>query len=243
MKTVEKIRAHVERIVDLFAMSISLLIFLIGFYALFDIYAVNVSAEMDEEVASLAPTQDADVNLKELQKINPEIIAWIQLNDTKINYPIVQAKNNTKYLTRNYRGEYATAGSIFLDYRNNKFNDDYSLVYGHRMDGQLMFGGISLFAQRDYFKEHRNGTLYTENGNYDLEIISYSVVDIDRSTIYNHSGNRNGKNARIIKEALSFAQQSRNVEVSKDDQIIILSTCGKDSAHYRNVILAKMIKR
>ena len=75
----ENVRSYIERIVDLLSTAIFLLIFLIGFYALLDIHAVNISAKMDEEIASLAPDADADVDLAELKKINPEIVAWIKI--------------------------------------------------------------------------------------------------------------------------------------------------------------------
>ena len=242
-KNVDKIRRRIEQLVDSVSMVVFLLFFLIGLYALLDIHAVNISAKMDEEIASLAPDADADVDLAELKKINPEIIAWVKIKDTNIDYPVVQAKDNTKYLTRNYRGDFATAGSIFLDYRNDGFKDDFSLIYGHRMDGQRMFGGISLFEQKDYFEKHKDGILYTEDGVYDLEISDFSVVDVDRTSIYNHDSNRNKRNGAVIHEVHSFAKQSRVVEYGDDDKIIVLSTCDKDSKHYRNVLLAKMIPR
>lgn len=242
-KTADNVRKHIEQLIDSISMVVFLFLFLIGFYALLDIHAVNISAKMDEEIASLAPDADADVDLAELKKINPEIIAWVKIKDTNIDYPVVQAKNNTKYLTRNYRGNFATAGSIFLDYRNNGFKDDFSLIYGHRMDGQRMFGGISLFEQKDYFDEHKSGVLYTEDGVYDLEISDFSIVDVERTSIYNHDNNRNKRNGTVIHEVHSFAKQSRKVEYGDDDKIIVLSTCDKDSKHYRNVLLAKMVPR
>lgn len=242
-KNVDKIRRRIEQLVDSVSMVVFLLLFLIGLYALLDIHAVNISAKMDEEIASLAPDADADVDLAELKKINSEIIAWVKIKDTNIDYPVVQAKDNTKYLTRNYRGDFATAGSIFLDYRNDGFKDDFSLIYGHRMDGQRMFGGISLFEQKDYFEKHKDGILYTEDGVYDLEISDFSVVDVDRTSIYNHDSNRNKRNSTVIHEVHAFAKQSRVVKYGDDDKIIVLSTCAKDSKHYRNVLLAKMIPR
>ena len=238
-KKSEIVRRHLENVVDLGSTAVFLLLFIVGFYALFDIHYVHVSAKMDEEIISLAPDEDTDVDIAELQKINPEIKAWIKIHNTKIDYPVVQASNNTKY----YRGDYATAGSIFLDYRNNGFKDDYSLIYGHRMDGQLMFGSIIQFEQEEYFKTHEKGTLYTEDGIYDLQIMDFSVINIDHSTIYNHESNRNGVNDVIINEIHQSAHQSRYVEVTDGDKIIVLSTCDKDSKHYRNVLLAKMIKR
>ncbi len=242
-KTADKIREYIENVVNMLSAALFLLLFVIGLYALLDIHAVTVSARMDEEMQNMAPDDVQEVDIAELKKVNPEIIAWIHINNTKINYPVVQAKNNTKYLTRNYRGEYATAGSIFLDYRNNSFNDDFSLVYGHRMDGFDMFGGISLFEEKDYFDQHPAGKLYTEEGIYDLEISDFSVIDINRASIYNHDDNRNGQNDKVISEVRLFSKQNRDIEMDKNSKIIVLSTCDKDSRHYRNVLLAKMTKR
>jgi sortase B len=222
--------------------AVFLLLFIVGFYALFDIHFIQVSAQMDDEIARLAP-DDAGIDIAALRDINPEIQAWIKINDTKIDYPIVQAKDNIKYLTRNYRGDYATAGSIFLDYRNDGFNDDFSLVYGHRMDGQQVFGGILQFEDADYFNSHKTGVLYTADATYDLEISDFAVIDVSLTTIYRHDQNRNDLNDRIISEIHSFAHQSRDIEYNENDKIIVLSTCDKDAKHYRNVLLAKMIKR
>ena len=242
-KISEVVRHHLEDVIDLASTAVFLLLFIVGFYALFDIHYVRVSAKMDDEIITLAPDDDKEVDFNELHKINPEIKAWLKINNTEIDYPVVQTSDNTKYLTRNYRGDFATAGSIFVDYRNHGFKDDFTLIYGHRMDGKLMFGGIASFEQKDYFDSHEKGVLYTEDATYDLEIMDYAVIDVNRATIYNHEDNLNSKNDVIINEIHNYAHQSRYVEVKEKDKIIVLSTCDKDSKHYRNVILAKMIKR
>lgn len=246
-RIIDKIRTGFEYILDLGMMSIFLLLFLVGLYAVYDVHQVNTSAAIDEQITELAPSAESEeedkVDFAELKSINSEIQAWVRIDDTKIDYPIVQAKNNTKYLTRNYRGEYATAGSVFLDYRNHGFNDDLSIIYAHRMSNQLMFGGIALFNDAKYFKEHPGGTLYTPDATYDLEIMYFSVLNIDTADIYTNARRWNGHNAEIINYIKDNARQSREVEISADDKILLLSTCDKDSKHYRNVLLAKMIKR
>ena len=193
----EIICKHLENFVDAFSLLVFLLLFLIGLYALSDYHYIHVSAQMDDEIAELAPDDDK-VDFAELKKINPEIQGWITIDDTKIDYPIVHATDNTKYLTRNYRGEYATAGSIFLDYRNQGLNDDFLLIYGHRMDHENMFGGIPLFENKTYFDAHRTGTLYTPDGTYKLEISDYAMLDVKHTTVYDdHKSNRNGKNSQL----------------------------------------------
>ena len=245
-KVVSKIRSGLEYILDLWTMTIFLLLFIVGLYAVFDVQQISASAEVDEKIVELAPdTEDAEdkVDFAELKSINPEILAWIRIDDTKIDYPIVQARDNTKYLTRNYRGEYATAGSVFLDYRNHKFEDDLSIIYAHRMSNQLMFGGIALFKDADYFQKHPTGTLYTETATYNLEIMHFAVLNIDNASVYTHEREWNGNNAKIINDIKNSARQSREVEIAANDKLILLSTCDKDAKHYRNVLLAKMIPR
>jgi len=232
---------HLENLVDSFSILVFLLLFLIGLYALSDYHFVHVSAQMDEEIAELAPDDDKKIDIKKLQEINPEIKAWITIDNTKIDYPILHASDNTKYLTRNYRNEYATAGSIFLDYRNQDLNDDFLLIYGHRMDHENMFGGIPLFEKKEYFDAHRTGTLYTPDATYRLEISDYATLDVKRSTIYNdHRTNRNGMNQQVITEVQASAHQKRDVKYENEDRIIILSTCDKNSKSYRDVLLIKI---
>lgn len=80
---------------------------------------------------------------QDLQKINPEIVGWITMDDTQINYPIVQAKDNDYYLFRNYKGEDMRAGSIFMDHRNDvKSQNRNTILYGHRMKDGSMFGSL-----------------------------------------------------------------------------------------------------
>ena len=242
MKTNNQILEKLEYSLDVLTVSVFLLLLLISVYAIIDVNKVNRSAILDKQVTELAPEDDdSDIDFDELRSINPEILAWIKINNTNINYPVVQSKDNKKYLVRDYKEEYSAAGSIFLDYRNNGFNDDYSLVYGHRMSGDIMFGGIHEFEDATYFDTHTDGVLYTEDAVYDLSIISYSVVNIGQTQLYDLARIRNNNNDQILQEALTDAVNYRDVEVSADDKLILLSTCDKDSNHYRDVILAKMI--
>lgn len=90
-------------------------------------------------------SEDGEVRkqFQDLQKINPEIVGWITMDDTQINYPIVQAKDNDYYLFRNYKGEDMRAGSIFMDHRNDvKSQNRNTILYGHRMKDGSMFGSL-----------------------------------------------------------------------------------------------------
>ena len=109
---------------------VTALVFLFGFYALWDsnqVYSLASSSEYEayRPVSSSQKDELASFSgFEKLQKLNPEVIGWINVYGTNIDYPLVQAKDNEKYLTRDSKGEFASTGAIFLDARNNpKFED------------------------------------------------------------------------------------------------------------------------
>lgn len=74
------------------------------------------------------------------------------IDDTNIDYPVMQGEDNNEYLNKDPFGNYALSGSIFLDRRNNpEFKDYYSLIYGHHMEHGMMFGAIDEYLNEDYF--------------------------------------------------------------------------------------------
>lgn len=244
MKTINKIREYLEHGIDVFTMAVFLLLFLVGLYAIIDVQRVNASAKMDEEISELAPNEDDDeIDIAALREINPEIVGWIRIDNTTINYPVVQASDNTKYLIRDYRGDYATAGAVFVDHRNDKFLDDFTIIYAHRMNAGLMFGEVTRFADKQFFDAHKTGSLYTEDAIYKLVISDFAVMNVDNTTIYSHDANKNRKNLAVVSEIRNSAQQSREVDIGEEDKILVLSTCDKDSKHYRDILLTKMIRK
>jgi sortase B len=100
-------------------------------YIVYDSLKVTKSVVLGEEIKMLAPLDDA-IDILRLRELNSDIVGWIRIPDTDIDYPILQGSDNDYYLSRNYLGEFAVAGSIFLDYRND-FGDDFLIIYGHSM--------------------------------------------------------------------------------------------------------------
>src|SRR5699024_4709303 len=86
---------------------------------------------------------------------NEDVVGWITIDDTKIDYPIVQAGDNLTYLNRNFYGEETRAGSIFMDYRNNLAHDNKNIiVYGHRMRDGTMFQQLTKFLEADFVEKN-----------------------------------------------------------------------------------------
>ena len=95
------------------------------------------------------------VDFKALKKINPDIVAWIRIPDTSIDYPVVQGNDDSYYLTHTFKKAEHVAGAIFLDSDNNAdFSDDKNIIYGHNMKDGSMFQGLHKYENEQYLETH-----------------------------------------------------------------------------------------
>ena len=163
-----------------------------GGYALWDTYQIEQTASA-EKFQTYRPDTGQD-SFDSLKKENPEVIGWITVPDTEIDYPIVQAADNSKYLNTDVKGEFALCGSIFLDYRNaSDFSDVNSVIYGHYMQKESMFGDLKLFADEEFFQTHCYGELYFNGQWHTLELFSFCEVDAYQKTIYDVKNRRKSR--------------------------------------------------
>ena len=144
-----------DRLLDKSLLLLFLLCFLAGVYGLYDSYSIY-SRTADDSLLYFKPGYDTEKEPE--KKIQGSLAAWLTLKDAGM-----QGKDNTEYLNKDPYGEYSLAGSIFLDARNSPdFTDGYSLIYGHHMEGGLMFGPLDQYLDEAWFSSHRDGTLTVE---------------------------------------------------------------------------------
>ena len=118
------------------------------------------------------------VDFDELAKINPDIVGWIFIEGTDINYPVVQGRDNDYYLRRLFDGTYNSSGSIFMDYRcSADFSDPHSIIYGHHMKNKSMFGGLMDYKKQEFYDEHSVALLVTPTAYYKIQFFSGYVSD------------------------------------------------------------------
>lgn len=132
-----------------------------------------------KEPAQMEPNYS---DFSKLLVINPETVGWLVIPGTKINYPIVQAKDNDKYLHTAFNGESSMAGSIFLDYESDPdMLGRNNIIYGHNMKNGTMFRDLIKFKDEEFFKKHRNFQIYTSSRVINLKAIScyYGKADAD----------------------------------------------------------------
>lgn len=241
MIIVNRIVTIVNKLINIFTTIILVFFIFIGFYALYDINHIYNNAKLDKDILSIKPDQNniEKFSLNDLKAINENIVGWITIDNTNIDYPVLQADDNTKYLNLDYHDEFSSAGSIFLDYRNEGFYDDYSIIYGHHMSNDRMFSDITKFSDINFFNSHKTGRLYTDSGVYNLEIYSYAIINAFNNVIYNLRFYKNNSNEFIINNLDNNTILKRETEF-KDSKIILLSTCNIDTKNDREVLLAKM---
>lgn len=198
------------------------------------------SSEKDtdlEETADetfVATEKIVNQNIVDLQNdVNSDIVGWITIDGTLIDYPFVQTDDNSYYLDKNIKKEKAAAGTIFMDCRcAEDFSDFNTVLYGHHMKNKSMFGNVKLFADPEFFASHTTGTLYTKYGTYDLEIFAYMVVRSDDDMIYNLSPDQDSFYEYVRENARQYR------EPSDEGKVVTLSTCAYEFDGARMVLLA-----
>lgn len=163
--------------------------------------------------------------------------AWLCIDNTYVDYPVMQAENNFEYLNKDPYGEYRISGSIFLDWRNAPdFSDEFSMIYGHHMDHYNMFGSLDLFTSEAYFLTHTAGWLATRNGLYDLELFAVVWGDAKDYTVFNPPG-------RTAAEVLSYIEEKAELYTAYKPgaRIIALSTCAGERETSRLLVFAMIL--
>ena len=171
------------------------------------------------------------------EEVNSDIIGWIKIPNTKIDYPFVISNNNNHYLRRDLFGNYALAGSIFMDYRCQKdFSGFNTIIYGHNMKNDSMFGDLLLFYDEGFFDSARYGKLFLKDRTYTLEFFAYMVIGKNDEIIYNpYVASAEGDD--FIEHVRGFARNYR--ELDTIERVVTLSTCSDDGS-VRVVLLANI---
>ena len=245
MHTAAKLARAGDRLVSLLAAGLILLMLLYGGYSLWDTAMVFNGAFLSSDLLQFKPAAgdpDSNPTLAELQAINPDVLGWLTIDDTHIDYPVVIGETDMEYVNKDVYGDFALSGSIFLDSDNARdLSDAYTLVYGHHMDNGAMFGDVVEFVNTDYFESHPSGTLYLPDATYTIEIFACVQVDAFDSMIYDPLA-QNGDVSELLHYVDEIAVQSRYIGVQPTDKVIGLSTCAEAETNGRVVIFGRLAR-
>lgn len=199
----------------------------------------------DAENVSLA---DLTVDWDALRAVNPNIMAWIYIPDSPVNYPVVQGQDNQEYLHKAFDGStgwLASAGTIFLDSNNaSDFSDRNSALYGHHMNDGSMFASLSDWQNNDEFNSHRDIYLLTPQGNYRLKTFAMvKTTGTDALVQTTFSSEESYRSYIQDKLDRSVVTQEGDVLGASDiTQSMLFSTCEYSQADGRAVLFAAVVE-
>ncbi len=212
-----------------------------------DMLLNNVEVEESIEEPKIEETERM-IQIKELQKQNDEIIGWLEIGGTKINYPVMQAPDNEFYLNHDYKKEKNKQGSLYLDKDYNwSIPSSNLLIYGHNntLDGS-MFADLLKYQEESFYKEHPTFRFTTAN-----EDVEYEIIAVFKSRVYYKNEKNvfryyyfiNAKNEQEYNEFIENCKKISLYNTGKSakygEQLITLSTCAYHTKNGRFAVVAK----
>lgn len=176
---------------------------------------------------------------EELSSINSDYRFWLKVNNTNIDYPVVQGKDNDYYLNHDFNKDYLASGSIFMDYRNDFENDKSIIIYGHHMRNKTMFGELANFKDESFFNENNKIEIEYKGKTYTYEIFSVYIADSSEDFLeinFNNDSEYEDYLDTIVNKSLF----KTNTNVTSKDKIITLYTCSYEFNGARTIVNAKL---
>jgi sortase B len=213
----------------------------IGMYAMWDSNQVSEAASMERYEVFKPLDSNESPSFDELRAINPEVFAWLNVYGTHIDYPVAQAADNMKYVNTDAEGRYSLSGSIFLDKGSSRdFSDFSSILYGHHMEDQVMFGEISSFIDRAYFYAREYGALYYDGRWHGLQFFAFLRADAYDGSVFRVKIEGREERQAYLDKLRNMADYTRAIDVTTDDHIVLLSTCSPTPTNGRDILVGKI---
>ena len=174
-------------------------------------------------------------SFSQLKAINPDTVAWLTMDGTHIDHPVVKSVDNFDYLDKGFDGKFYAGGTLFRDFRNESFEEPYVMIHGHHMAAGAMFGDLEKYLDADFFESNRTGRLLTPDYDYDVEVFAVGVFNAYDVNIYNKLG-----------EEFPDEYVRTNAELIRSvghDHVLALSTCLDDMTDNRVVVFCDLTNR
>ena len=241
--------SNIKKNVSIIMIIIFFIGFLFGFYKILswkkdndESKNINDSLKNSIDIETYGNEVKYNINFNKLKSINSDTVGYLIVNNTGINYVVVKGKDNKYYLNHDFYKNKNEAGWIYTDYRNKVDGSDKNLVvFGHNMSTGIMFGTLKKTQNPDWYmnKDNRIIKLIVENKTYNYEV--FSLYTIRKEAYYiNTEFSSDSTYYEFLKKIQSRSIYDFNVELSKNDKIITLSTCNTGGT-YRTVLHAKLI--
>lgn len=198
----------------------------------------NFSGENDGQDQSKNGDYVNSANEEELKSINSDYKMWIQVENTNINYPVVQGSDNDYYLKHNFRKESNISGTVFVESANDIDNDKNIILYGHNMRNGTMFNNITNYKEESFFNEDNKISIIMNNTLYEYEVFSVYVKNVNEVNLAIGFASED----KFINYAYNEAEESlykKDVDFSAEDNLITLVTCSYEFTDARTIVVAR----
>ena len=180
-------------------------------------------------------------NIKDINKLENEYegaTGYIDIPNTNISYPIMQGEDNSYYLKHLPNGDRNKMGSIFLDYRNNGFNDKNTIIYGHNFNNGTMFSDLLNYKSFEFYKNHSNYKIYTSDKVIEVAIFAVYIADAtkDELPINFESTDFDDYLDMVLESNLINSE----VSIDSEDNLITLCTCSNGSWKNRLIVIGNL---
>ena len=202
-------------------------------------------AAMDAASDTAQGARPADSELMDFADLlaqNPDVVAWLTVPGTAIDYPVLQSDDNNTYLRQDLKKQYNVNGSLFLDYRARAdFSDFNNVIYGHHMKSGRMFQNLVKFRDKAFFDEHGEAVLYTPGATYRLEIFAALLAD-SRSEFYEYRFPDPNSRTAHLQDIRDKAVCLREIEIGAEDRLLAMSTCSYEYESARTIVIARITR-
>ncbi len=217
------------------------LMFVVGVYALWDTRTMDVEAKATHW-QPYKPVEPEALSFHELQAINPDVVAWLTVYGTNIDYPVCYNADINWYLTHDAEGKVVSSGALFIDPDDPAdFTDFTTLVYGHHMERNIMFGQIAEFKRSEIFDKYHFGNLYAAGRSWGIQVFCMLEADAYDPVVYRRGllGDA-GAQQQFIDLLRERAVQWRDIGVKPGDRLILMSTCSSASTNGRDILVGRI---
>ena len=203
--------------------------------------------EAAEEFTQIPPEETVpqgpvlpEIDFEKLIEINDDVVGWIYIEGTDVNYPVLQGSDNDQYLFQSFKKKYLTAGSIYIDYRCSRdFSDKHMVVYGHNMKNGTMFGKMDKYKTPEYLEKHPYVYIILPDGSWKkYQVFGAYIADVFGQTFELPANDE--AEMYSLRKLIKQENQIENPPVTPADgqKLMTLSTCTEDSDDYNRFVIS-----
>ena len=175
---------------------------------------------------------DITINIDKLYEINSDIVGWIKIEDTNINYPVMQTKDRPQfYLRKDFYKKYSQWGTPFLAENCDIKTSDNLIIYGHHINNSKMFGELEKYKKREFYEKHRFINFYGKG-----QFSQYEIISVFKTVV-----NSEFKFYEFIKKCKEYSLYDMESNTEFENKFITLVTCDYSMNNGRLVVVARKV--